>query len=121
MASNLPSTESNPDKELREFFDGYFVRPLSFPSNELDATVGYFKSRGFGDVAANAVAVVLLRQAKTDGVKIFELLDKLQNISDSQLTAAIVEILNYDREAISALGFRRPKEFNGFETRNILL
>lgn len=119
--SNLPSNESNPDKETRDFFDGYFVRSLSFPSNELDATIGYFKSRGFEEVAAGAVAVVLLRQAKTDGVKIFELLDKLQNISDSQLTSAIVEILNYDREAISTLGFRRLKEFNGFESRNILL
>lgn len=117
--SNLPNVERSPDSEIREFFDGYFVQSLSFPSNELDATVGYFKSRGFDDVSANAVAAIILRQAKVDNIKIFELLDQLQGISDARLTAGIVEILNFDREPISVLGFRQPKTFESFETRNI--
>jgi hypothetical protein len=117
--SNLPSIERSPDTEIREFFDGYFVQSISFPSNELDATVGYFKSRGFDEVSANAVAAIILRQAKVDGVKIFELLDQLQGLSDSRLTAGIIEILNFDREPISVLGFRQPKTFDSFETRNI--
>ena len=119
--SNLPSVERSPDTEIREFFDGYFVQSLSFPSNELDATVGYFKSRGFDEISANAVAAIILRQAKVDGVKIFELLDQLQGLSDSKLTAGIVEILNFDRESISVLGFRQPRIFNNFETRNIIV
>jgi len=119
--SNLPRPEINSDTEVRDFFDGYFIQPISFPSNELDATIGYFKGRGFDDVSANAVSVVILRQAKVDNIKIFELLDSLKNISDVKLLGAVVEILNYDREAVSVLGYRFPKEFDSYESRNIRL
>lgn len=118
--SSLPSQEISADLELREFFDGYFTTSLSFLANDLDATVGYFRSRGFDEVSANAISAVLLRQVKRDGLKIFQLLDKLKGIEDSQLTAAIIEILNYDREPISVLGFKEPKKFISYEVRNIL-
>lgn len=118
--SNLPPLEQNPDKETRDFFDAYFVRTLTYPSNELDATIGFFESRGFDNVSARSVSATLLKQVKTDGIKIFELLDKLKKLSNEQLYAGILEILNYDRENISSLGFKSPKVYESYEIRNIL-
>jgi len=120
MSSNLPPLEQNPDKETRLFFDTYFTKSLSYPSNELDATVGFFESRGFDPVAARSVGVTLLRQAKTDGLKIFELLDKIKNLTNAQIYAGVLEILNYDRESTSVLGFKRPRVYDNYEVRNIL-
>lgn len=119
--SNLPPLEQNPDKETRLFFDAYFTRTLTYPSNELDATVGFFESRGFDSIAARSIGVTLLRQAKTDGLKIFELLDKIKNLSNSQIYAGVLEILNYDRESTSVLGFKRSRVYDNYEVRNILL
>ena len=58
MPSNLPPLEQNPDKETRLFFDAYFTKSLSYPSNELDATVGFFENRGFDPVSARSVGLL---------------------------------------------------------------
>jgi hypothetical protein len=118
--SNLPPLEQNPDKETRLFFDTYFTKPLTYPSNELDATVGFFESRGFDTVAARSIGVTLLQQAKVDGLKIFELLDKIKNLSNPQIYAGVLEILNYDRERTSVLGYKLSKVYDNYEIRNIL-
>ena len=39
---------------------------LSFPSNQVDAVVGFFENRGFDKLASTSVASVLLTQAKVD-------------------------------------------------------
>ena len=40
--SSLPKQASSNDKRVTEFFDNYFTEKLSFPSNEVDAVVGFF-------------------------------------------------------------------------------
>lgn len=119
--TNLPieKPQSGSNADVRQFFDKYFTKKLSFPSNEIDAVVGFFENRGFDKTASVAVATVLLQQAKIDEVNIFQLIDTLKGISDVQLSAVVTETLNYSRPKTSSLGYRRPDTLDSFEQRNI--
>ena len=119
--TNLPKEKPVPrsNEDVREFFDKYFVKKVSYPSNEIDAVVGFFENRGFDRTASIAVATVLLQQAKIDEVNIFSLIDTLKGLSDVQLSAVVTETLNYSRPKTSSLGYRRPSSTDPFEKRNI--
>jgi hypothetical protein len=119
--TNLPPEKPVPrsNADVREFFDKYFVKKVSYPSNEIDAVVGFFENRGFDRTASIAVATVLLQQAKIDEVNIFSLIDTLKGLSDVQLSAVVTETLNYSRLKTSSLGYRRPSSTDPFEKRNI--
>jgi hypothetical protein len=122
ITSNLPiNTTSNPDsaKAVRSFFDGYYVSPTSFPAEHVDAVVGFFKARGFDDIAANSTTIILLQQAKTDNVDIFSVLDTLKGLSAIQLSSVVSEVLNYNRQRTSVLGYRQSDNNDYFENRNI--
>jgi hypothetical protein len=120
--SNLPSIQ-NADSadEVRTFFDTYFTEPISFPAAQIDATVGFFQKRGFDTLASQSTAIVLLQQAKIDNVNVFDLLDTLTGLEDIQLSAIVAEVLNYNRQKISTLGYRRLSTGEFLETRNILV
>jgi hypothetical protein len=120
--SNLPSIQ-NADSadEVRTFFDSYFVEPISFPAAQIDATVGFFQKRGFDTLASQSTAIVLLQQAKIDNVNVFDLLDTLSGLEEIQLSAIVAEVLNYNRQKISTLGYRRLSTGEFLETRNILV
>jgi hypothetical protein len=118
--SNLPqSTSTDSADEVKLFFDNYFNAPIPFPAAEVDAVTGFFKKRGFDDIAANSTAAVLLQQAKLDNVKVFELLDTLSGLSEVQLSAVVAEVLNYNRQKNSTLGYRQEDTGELFEKRNI--
>lgn len=118
--SNLPQyIPSQSGKNTVEFFDQYFVKKISFPADEVDAVVGFFVKRGFQKLSATSIATVLLTQAKLDNVKVFKLLDTLEGTNSLQLNAVVSEILNYNRQKISTLGYKTPSE-NTNEERNIV-
>jgi hypothetical protein len=121
MNSNLPRT-TNPDSadKVKSFFDSYFVQQISFPAQLIDATVGFFTKRGFDNLAASSTAIVLLQQAKLDGVNVFDLLDTLNGLEDIQLSAIVTEVLNYNRESVSTLGYRQATTGEQLEARNIV-
>lgn len=105
----------------KEFFFNYQKEAISYPSNQVDAVVGFFESRGFEKTAAISTATILLRQAKIDNVKVMELLDQLKSLDDVKLNNLIGAILNTNRSAISKLGFvTEPTEENVI-TRNIVV
>jgi hypothetical protein len=105
----------------KEFFFNYEKEAISYPSNQVDAVVGFFESRGFEKTAAISTATILLRQAKIDNVKVMELLDQLKSFDDVKLNNLIGAILNTNRSAISKLGFvTEPTEENVI-TRNIVV
>ena len=105
----------------KEFFFNYQKEAISYPSNQVDAVVGFFESRGFERTAAISTATILLRQAKIDNVKVMELLDQLKSLDDVKLNNLIGAILNTNRSAISKLGFvTEPTEENVI-TRNIVV
>ena len=103
----------------KKFFNQYFTETLEFPSNEVDAVLGFFLNRDFDEQSAASTAIVLLEQSKKDSVDIFKLLDTLKGMPDITLSEVVAEILNNNRPKTSSLGFRDNLKTDNFESRNI--
>lgn len=125
MSTNLPLTPAPglPDssKEVRQFFDKYYAQKVSFPSNQIDAVVGFFLKHGFDVESARSVGIVLLNQARADSVDVFQLIDTLKALTDVQLSQVVAQVLNAYREKISLLGYRIAPLVDTYESRNILV
>jgi hypothetical protein len=123
MISNLPSNESFTDSstDVKQFFDKYYASPVSFPSNQIDAVVGFFIKNGFDLQSARSTGIVLLNQARADNVNVFKLLDTLGSMTEVQLSQVVAQILNSYREKISFLGYRIAPPEDEYESRNILV
>lgn len=119
--SSLPSAPVTSEKRTTEFFDKYFSKKLSFPSNEVDAVIGFFEKRGFDKTAAISTSTILLEQAKIDSVNVFQLLDTLKGLNEIQLSSVVAEVLNYNRDSTSSLGFKRTEVVEKLEKRNIVV
>lgn len=122
MSNALPikNISKRSDAEVRLFFDRYYTKTLNFNDNELNSVVGFFQSRGFDESSAIAVSVVILEQARIDGVKVFQLIDTLKRYEDFKLSAIVAEVINYNRKRTSAVGFKKDDLANTFESRNII-
>jgi predicted metal-dependent phosphotriesterase family hydrolase len=112
-------TSNTSDKGVTSFFDNYFDKKLTFPTNQVDAVIAYFQKRGFDKNASLSVSTVLLQQAKLDNVNVFKLLDTLKGLNEVQLSAVVTEILNYNRPKTSTLGYKRDQSLDKVERRNI--
>lgn len=123
VPTNLPinQTTSDSSDEVKSFFNNYFIAPVTFPAEQVDAIVGFFKKRGFDDLAASSTSIILLQQAKIDQVNVFTLVDTLKGLSDVQLSAIVAEVLNYNRQKTSVLGYRQEDTSEYLEKRNILV
>ena len=118
---NLPKeVKTDSADQTKQFFNQYFSAPLSFSANEVDAVLGFFESRDFEKSAAQSISTVLMQQAKIDGVKVFELLDTLKGLNSIQLSNVVTEIMNYNREKISTIGYKIDEVADRTEARNIL-
>lgn len=106
-------------KDVRSFFNKYYTEQVTFPTNEIDAVVGFFLKRGFGDQAARSTGIILLNQAKIDNVSPFELVDSLKQLSDLRLNEVVTAVLNSYRDKSSALGFKMASSTGSIEARNI--
>lgn len=118
---NLPRVTTNNDSgdQVKSFFDRYFQHQVTFPSNQIDAVLGYFLKRGFQEEAAKSTSIVLLNQARIDNIPVFQLLDTLKGLTDSQLSQVVTEVLNIYREKSSSLGFKIIQTEETIESRNI--
>lgn len=121
--SSVVNTISNPDSatETKQFFDRYFTKPISFTSNEVDSVVAFFTKRGFEKDSAVSISTILLQQAKQEKKKVFTLLDTLEGLDEVKLNQLIAAILNNNRSKISVLGYKRDKQVDTAENRNIIL
>ena len=118
---NLPAvTKTDSAASTKLFFDTYGQQPLEFGANEVAASIGFFTSKGFEEEAALTTAMTILRQAKVDGVQVFEILDTLKELNGTQLSAVVAQILNKYRPNTSSLGFRALNVIKINQTRNIL-
>jgi len=120
-STNLPIESQTGSKEVRQFFNSYYTQEISFPSNLIDAVIGFFVKRGFDEQVARSTSIVFLNQARVDNVNVFELLEKLKTLSDIQLGQIITQILNAYRIQTSVLGFKSTNKDESFESRNILI
>jgi hypothetical protein len=64
---------------------------------------------------------VLLQQARLDDVNVFQLLDTLKGLTELQLSAVVTEVLNYNRQKNSTLGYRVEDTSELLEKRNVLI
>lgn len=125
MISNLPQEQTTSgngnNQEVRALFDKFFLHQITFPSNQIDAVLGFFLRRGFDDEAARSTGIVLLNQARLDNVNVFELIDTLKGLTDVQLAKVVTEVLNSYREQTSTLGYKVTSLVETYESRNILV
>ena len=125
MKTNLPQEQSTQgtgnNQEVRALFDKFFLHQITFPSNQIDAVLGFFLKRGFDDEAARSTGIVLLNQARLDNVNVFELIDTLKGLTDVQLAKVVTEVLNSYREQTSTLGYKVITSVDTYESRNILV
>ena len=113
--SSLPNKPKTSEGKTTEFFDKYFTKKINFPSNEVDAVIGFFLKRGFDQGAAQSTGTVLLEQTKIDNINVFTLLDTLKGLNEIQLSTVVAEVLNYNRDSTSSVGFRRPQTVDKIE------
>jgi|TARA_A200000159_G_scaffold141025_1_gene143580 hypothetical protein len=118
---NLPKKDDTSSSDpVKRYFNTYYQKQLAYPSNEVDAVIGFLESKGFDKSAAQSTGAVLMQQAKLDNVKVFELLDTLKGFDKLQLSYAVATILNFNRQKISTLGFRVTNNNSPLEARNIM-
>ena len=118
---NLPkSSSTDSSDEVRNFFDKYFLHQITFPTNQIDAVVGFFLKRGFDEDAARSTAIVLLNQARLENVNPLELVDTLKGLTDIQLSKVVTEVLNVYRDRRSTLGYKLTTVEETTESRNIV-
>lgn len=121
IKTNLPYAVPNDSAAgTKLYFDQYGQVPLEFSGSDVDAVIGFFKSKGFGDQAAQTTGMVLLKQAKIDSMPIFTLLDTLRDFERLQLSVLVGEILNNNRSNSSTLGFKVVSVDKFNQTRNIV-
>lgn len=120
--TNLPqNTSVDTTENVKQFFDRYYQTPITFPSNQIDAVVGFFQRRGFDIESSRSTAITLLTQAKNEGINVFQLLDTMKSLTDVQLSQLVAQVLNASREKTSLLGYRVAPVANPYESRNILV
>ena len=105
--TNLPAQiKQDSAAGTKLFFDSYGQAPLEFNADDVNATIAFFRSKGFELDAAQTVSTVLLKQAKLDGTPIFQILDSLTGFDHLGLSQVVGEVLNNNRTPSSTLGFR---------------
>tara|TARA_B100000242_G_scaffold240296_2_gene180303 strand:- start:569 stop:940 length:372 start_codon:yes stop_codon:yes gene_type:complete len=115
-----PKQDASSSDKVNRYFSTYFGYQLEFPSNDVDAVIGFLENKGFDKVAAQSTGSVLLQQAKIDGIKVFELLDTLKSLDRVQLSFTVAQVLNFNRQKTSTLGFKVANNETPLEARNIM-
>lgn len=122
--SNLPPAEKPVDSssKAKKFFNSYYEESIAVSADSLDATLDFFRKRGFEDSAASMIATILLSQAKIENVPVFKILDTMKGLSDLQFSQVVKEILNYKRLRISTLATKVDNsDLFDYEKRNIIV
>jgi len=101
--SNVPKNDKETGEVIQTF--GYYSNPIEFNSMVLAAMKGYFVSRDFGEVSAEAISIIIMTQAKQDGYNPMLILDTLKGLNNVELSGLVSEILNYNRFKSSSLGY----------------
>lgn len=120
--TNLPNpNKSTTTESVKSFFYKSYSQPVSFPAAQIDTTIAFFTKRGFDQLGAGTIAIVMLNQARQENVDVFTLLGTLKALTDVQLSQVVAQVLNASRDKTSLLGYRTAPITNTFEARNILI
>lgn len=119
--TNIPQSKSvSSDAETLKAFDNYYNKPLEINASVFDSMKSFFTARGFDEVSADSVSVVIIRQAKIDNLNPLQILDTLKGLDNVEISALVAEIINYNRFKTSFLGYARQLTINDEVNRNIL-
>jgi hypothetical protein len=118
LYSNLPA--SGPAGAMVTAYDAYTNKPLELEASILTAMKGFFTSRGFEEISAESISVIIIKQANNDGYNPMTILDTLKGLDSVELSALVSEILNYNRFKSSFLGYARQFNTASEVKRNIL-
>tara|TARA_B100001287_G_C22641576_1_gene510438 strand:+ start:506 stop:892 length:387 start_codon:yes stop_codon:yes gene_type:complete len=121
VQTSLPPKDQKSEQRVVSFFDNYFTKPIEVSANDYDAVIGFFSKRGFDKVAAASVGQALLTQAKLDSVNVFELIDTLKGLTEVQLSQVVAQVLNFQRNKSSTIGFKVEPTFEYGERRNVVV
>lgn len=105
LYNNIPidKNASSSDATVK-LFDNYYDSPIELDGPTLDAMTAFFEKRGFQPTAAESTAIVILSQAKRDGLNAIKILDTLSGLTNVEISGLVAEILNYNRFKSSSLG-----------------
>lgn len=101
-------------------FDQYYTSTNGISSGVLNAVTAFFTEREFDTHSAQAIAVILIQQARKDNINPMELLDTISGYDSAQISALVTEILNFNRYKSSFLGYALAFTPNLEVTRNVL-
>ena len=121
VQTSLPPKDQKSEQRVVSFFDNYFTKPIEVSANDYDAVIGFFSKRGFDKVAAASVGQALLTQAKLVSVNVFELVDTLKGLTEVQLSQVVAQVLNFQRNKSSTIGFKVEPTFEYGERRNVVV
>jgi hypothetical protein len=102
--TNIPPNKITADANIQAY-DTYYSTPLEVSASTLDAMKSFFTARGFESIAAESVALVIIKQAKKDNLNPLEILDTLKGLGNAEISALVAEIINYNRFRTSFLGY----------------
>jgi hypothetical protein len=119
--SNIPpdNNQSSSNSTVKYFNDFYNV-PVEIDNNSLLQMQAFLEKRGFDKTAAEFTSGIILSQAKVDNFNPIQILDTLSGLSDTQMSALVAEILNYNRFKTSVLGIYQGPALSDEVQRNIL-
>lgn len=119
--NNIPvdKTQSSSNSTV-QIFNNYYKFPININHSELVAMTGFFESKGFGEVAAESVAITILTQAVKEGYNSMQIMDTLKGLGQVEISGLVAEILNYNRFKTSLLGVAQFYAPSDEVTRNIL-
>ena len=117
----LPQKDSDSINDtIQKLTTSNYQTEYEMNSSDYDACIAFFVKRGFKRASAESTAYVILAQAKIDSISPQEILDKLNNASEIQLSELITLILNANRYKSSRLGVRQTLVTKELVSRNIL-
>ena len=119
--TNLPPKDSDSINDtIQKLTTSNYQTDYEMNTSDYDACIAFFVKRGFKRASAESTAYVILAQAKIDNISPQEILDKLNNASEIQLSELITIILNANRYKSSRLGVRQTLTTSGTVSRNII-
>ena len=119
--SSIPYQEGQASSYYNKYFDRYQNQEINFKPGEVDAMIGYFLKRGFEEISAVNISIILIKQATIDNIPAFQLIDTLKGLDNVQLSNVVAAILNKNRTTSSKIGFRKQRSFELFDERNIIV
>ena len=103
--TNIPYANFKSSDSTVQSFNNYYASPIELHSGVLNALTGFFTSKGFEEMSAQAISVIIMTQSKKDKLNPMSVLDTLSGYDSVEISAFVTTLLNFNRYKTSFLGF----------------